>query len=227
MAGLLCSSSQIGTPAPVGSEPLVPLKPPGEPEPCADGRTVRIAAAGDIHITEANRGAVAEAFREIDDGVDLILLAGDLTTHGEPEQAELLAEAVRGVETPIVAVLGNHDWHVNRVPELTAVLEDAGIKVLDRAWSIERIGDYEVGIVGAKGHVGGFPGSHLPDFGEPSLRAVYAEASDEVHAVEDGLRAVAACPFRVVLLHYAPTTETLQGEPEPIWAFLGTDRLAP
>jgi uncharacterized protein len=220
-------TAQVGTPARVGSEPFVPLKPPGEPEPSDDGRTVRIAAAGDIHITEANRDAVARAFREVDEAADLILLAGDLTTHGEPEQGELLAAAVRGVQTPIIAVLGNHDWHVDRVPELTSVLERAGIKVLDRAWTIERIGECEVGIVGAKGHVGGFPGSHLPDFGEPSLRAVYAEAGEEVQAVDEGLRAVAACPFRVVLLHYAPSTETLEGEPEPIWAFLGTDRLAP
>jgi uncharacterized protein len=218
---------QIDTPALVGSELVVPLKPPGAPEPSPDGRTVRIAAAGDIHITEANCKAVAHAFAEIDEAADLILLAGDLTTHGQPEQGELLADAVKGIETPIIAVLGNHDWHVNRVPELTAILKDAGIKVLDREWMIERIGDCEVGIVGAKGHVGGFPGSHLPDFGEPSLRAVYAEATDEVEAIDDGPRAIAACPFRIVLLHYAPTTDTLMGEPEPIWAFLGTDRLAP
>ena len=205
----------------------MPLKPPGAPEPSPDGRTIRIAAAGDIHITEANRDAVANAFHEVDDQSHLILLAGDLTTHGEPEQGELLARAVDGVETPILAVLGNHDWHVDRAQELTRVLEDGGIKVLDKAWSIEPIGDCEVGIVGAKGHVGGFPGSHLPDFGEPELRAVYAHATDEVDAVDAGLRAVASCPFRIVLLHYAPTTETLIGEPEPIWAFLGTDRLAP
>jgi Icc-related predicted phosphoesterase len=204
----------------------VPLKPPGAPEPSPDGRTIRIAAAGDIHITDANSDAVTNAFREIDDQADLILLAGDLTTHGEPEQAELLARAVDGVDTPILSVLGNHDWHVNRVPEFTQVLEGAGIKVLDRAWAIEAIGECEVGIVGAKGHVGGFPGSHLPDFGEPELRDVYAHATEEVHAVDEGLRAVASCPFRIVLLHYAPTTETLIGEPEPIWAFLGTDRLA-
>ncbi|MEA2478389.1 MAG: hypothetical protein QOJ07_311 [Thermoleophilaceae bacterium] len=211
----------------MGMEPVVPLKPTGSPEPSPDGSVVRIAAAGDIHITEANRDEIASAFRKVDDGVDLILLAGDLTTHGEPEQAELLAEAVRGIETPMLAVLGNHDWHVNRPEELTAVLEDGGIHVLDRSWAIQQVGGVEVGIVGAKGHVGGFPGSHLPDFGEPSLRAVYAEATEEVQALDAGLRAVAACPFRIVLLHYAPTTDTLLGEPEPIWAFLGTDRLAP
>ena len=35
------------------------------------------------------------------------------------------------------------------------------------------------------------------------------------------------CDLRIVLLHYAPTTTTLEGEPRVIWAFLGTDRLAP
>jgi Icc-related predicted phosphoesterase len=205
----------------------MPLKPTGAPEPDPDGRTVRIAAAGDIHVTEANKEALANAFQEVDRNADLILLAGDLTTHGEPEQARLVAEVVAGIETPIIAVLGNHDWHANRAGAVVAILEGAGIEVLDRAWTMKQLGDVDVGIVGAKGHVGGFPGSHLPDFGEPSLRAVYAEATEEVHALDEGLHAIAAAPFRIVLLHYAPTTDTLIGEPEPIWAFLGTDRLAP
>ena len=87
--------------------------------------------------------------------------------------------------------------------------------------------DTEVGIVGVKGFMGGFPGSHLPDFGEPSLRGVYRESVEEAAALDAGLRAVAMCPFRIVLLHYAPTTETLEGERREIWTFLGTDRLAP
>ena len=31
---------------------------------------------------------------------------------------------------------------------------------------------------------------------------------------------------RLVLLHYAPCEETLEGEPREIWVFLGSDRLA-
>jgi Icc-related predicted phosphoesterase len=205
----------------------MPLKPTGAPEPDPDGRTVRVAAAGDIHVTEANKDALANAFREVDQNVDLILLAGDLTTQGEPEQARIVAEVVAGIATPVIAVLGNHDWHANRAGAFVAILQGAGIEVLDRSWTTKQVGDVDVGIVGVKGHVGGFPGSHLPDFGEPSLRAVYAEATEEVHALDEGLHAIAAAPFRIVLLHYAPTTETLIGEPEPIWAFLGTDRLAP
>ena len=84
----------------------------------------------------------------------------------------------------------------------------------------------QIGIVGAKGFVGGFPGSHLPDFGEPLLREVYRQGAVEAEAVDAGLRAIAHCPVRIVLLHYAPIPETLEGEPREIWTMLGSDRLA-
>jgi uncharacterized protein len=192
----------------------------------AGERAVRIAAAGDIHCHEGNREETARAFATLADRADLVLLAGDLSTHGEPEQAAILADAVRGVDLPIFAVLGNHDWHVNRAPEFVAVLEDAGITVLERAHATPCVAGLEIGLVGAKGFVGGFPGSHLPDFGEPLLREVYAEGTRDVEALEEGLRAVAHCAVRVVLLHYAPTEQTLAGEPQTIWTMLGSDRLA-
>jgi Icc-related predicted phosphoesterase len=171
-------------------------------------RAVRIAAAGDIHCHEGNRAETAAAFATLEDRADLVLLAGDLSTHGEAEQAEVLAAAVRDVDLPIFAVLGNHDWHV------------------DRSHATPCVNGVEIGIVGAKGFVGGFPGSHLPDFGEPLMRAVYAETTRDVEAIDAGLRAVAHCAVRVVLLHYAPTEQTLLGEPQTIWTMLGSDRLA-
>jgi Icc-related predicted phosphoesterase len=158
--------------------------------------------------------------------VDVILLAGDLTTHGEPEQAAILADAVRDLDIPVVSVLGNHDHHSGRADEVAAVLEEAGIVVLDRSHRALEVCGAELGIVGAKGFVGGFSGSHLPDFGEPLLRQVYAESAAEVEAIGEGLRAVALCPFRIVLLHYSPSAQTLEGERRDIWTFLGTDRLA-
>ena len=93
-----------------------------------DATSVRIAAAGDIHCHEANRDHVREAFARLPGTADLVLLAGDLTTHGEPEQAAVLADACRDLGLPVIAVLGNHDWHVNRADELIATLEDAGIQ---------------------------------------------------------------------------------------------------
>jgi uncharacterized protein len=106
------------------------------------------------------------------------------------------------------------------------VLEEAGIVVLRRSYAVHEVGGIELGIVGGKGFVGGFPGAELPDFGEPLLREVYAETTREVDALEEGLEAVAGCHKVVVLLHYAPIPETLVGEPETIWAFLGSSRLA-
>jgi Icc-related predicted phosphoesterase len=187
---------------------------------------MRFAAAGDIHADTANRDDLARAFRDVDGTVDLLLLAGDLTTYGQPEQAALLAEVCRPLRMPVYAVLGNHDWHCNQVPEIVALLSGAGVRVLDRSWAIDEVDGASVGIVGLKGFVGGFPDSQLPDFGEPLLRQVYSETSDEVEALAAGLEAVAGSDYRIVLLHYSPTATTLEGEPRGIWAFLGSDRLA-
>ena len=200
----------------------------GRPAERRDECRIRIAAAGDIHYGERadDRERAAAAFGGLAGRVDVILLAGDLTTHGEPEQAQIVADAVRDVGVPVLTVLGNHDWHVNRRDELVEVLRDAGIVVLDPGSVVLELAGREVGVVGAKGFVGGFPGCHMPDFGEPSLRAVYAEAGREVEALDRGLCEVATCPVRIVLLHYAPVTDTIVGERPEIWAFLGTDRLA-
>ena len=189
---------------------------------------IRIAATGDIHLggpgDEARWGA---AFAGLRDRVDLVLLAGDLTTHGEPEQAAMVARAVRELgDVPVLAVLGNHDWHVNRRDEVAAALREGSIDLLEREHRVLELCGAEVGVVGCKGFGGGFDGVHMPDFGEPLMRELYAESMREVAALDAGLRAVALCPFRIALLHYAPITATLEGERREIWAFLGTDRLA-
>ena len=188
--------------------------------------TIRVAAAGDIHCAEPLRERIARAFAELEGKVDVALLAGDLTTHGDPAEAAVLADACRPLTLPVYAVLGNHDFHLNRCDEVIDVLEEAGIHVLQRDVAVHEVGGLELGIVGGKGFVGGFPGAELPDFGEPLLREVYAETTREVDALESGLEQVSGCHRRVVLLHYAPIPETLVGEPETIWAFLGTSRLA-
>ncbi len=189
-------------------------------------RAVRIAAAGDIHCHEGNREQTAAAFAALEGRADLVLLAGDLTTHGEPEQAAMVAAAVGGLDVPVLAVLGNHDWHVNRRDELVAVLQEGGIDVLDREHRVIELCGTEVGIAGCKGFAGGFDGAHIPDFGEPLLRQVYAESMAEAEGLDAALRAIALCPFRIALLHYAPIAATLRGERPEIWSFLGTDRLA-
>lgn len=187
---------------------------------------LRVAAAGDVHAGEPLRERLTRAFASLAEECDLVLLAGDLTTHGLPEQAAVLADACRPLDAPVVAVLGNHDHHSGRPEEVASALAEGGIVVLDRSHVILELGELEVGVVGTKGFVGGFPGAEIPDFGEPTLRQIYRETSAEVEALEAGLEAVAGCHKRIVLLHYAPTVDTIVGEPEAIWAFLGSGRLA-
>jgi Icc-related predicted phosphoesterase len=199
----------------------------GRPEPRSrTASKLRIAAAGDLHCCDERGEAVSAALRELAGAADVVLLCGDLTTHGEPEEAAVLAEACASLQLPVFAVLGNHDWHSGRHDELVAELARGGVRVLERDWAICRLAGLQVGIVGTKGFVGGFPGSHLPDFGEPLLRAVYAETTGEVEALDSALREIALCQVRIVMLHYAPTQQTIEGEAPGIWAFLGTDRMA-
>jgi Icc-related predicted phosphoesterase len=187
---------------------------------------IRVAAAGDVHADASRRADLRAAFTRLRGNADLVLLAGDLTTHGLPEEARVVAEASQLAQLPVFSVLGNHDWHSNRAAEVTAVMEEAGATVLDRSWATCEVDGGQVGIAGTKGFVGGFPGSHMPDFGEPLLREVYAETGREAAAIDDGLRATSGCDYQVVLLHYSPTLTTLEGERPEIAAFLGCDRLA-
>jgi len=200
----------------------------GPPGHRRDECAIRIAAAGDIHLGRpADEEHWTAAFGALRERVDVVLLAGDLTTHGEPEQAAMVARAVQALDgVPVLAVLGNHDWHSNRRDEVAAALAEGGIDVLERQHRILEVCGTELGVAGAKGFAGGFAGAHIPDFGEPILRQVYAESVRETAGLDEALRAIALCPFRIALLHYAPVTDTLVGERSEIWSFLGTDRLA-
>ena len=156
-----------------------------------------------------------------------MLLAGDLTTHGEPEQAAVLADACRDLGLPVVAVLGNHDWHVNRADELIATLEDAGIRVLERdSTVVEHAGAADRDRRAPRASSAASRAATSPTSASRSCARSTARASEEAEAVDAGLRAVAHCPVRIVVLHYAPIAETLEGEPREIWTMLGSDRLA-
>jgi Icc-related predicted phosphoesterase len=188
-------------------------------------RRIRIAAAADIHCSDETRGRIEAAFAKVDVDTDLILLAGDLTTYGLPEQAQVLADIAHGVSAPIVAVLGNHDYHSDREGEITELLTAAGITLLERSSTVLSVSDVSVGIVGAKGFIGGFDGGGI-NFGEPLIRQIHAETTADVDALERGFSEIAGAAIRIALLHYSPIAETLEGEPRGIWSVLGNQRLA-
>jgi uncharacterized protein len=188
-------------------------------------KTIRVAAAGDIHAGSAERDRVMEAFRSVSEQADLILLAGDLTQRGQVDEVCVVADACRDLRVPVVAVLGNHDWHSDRPADLARALAEAGVVVLERTHTILPINGVSVGVAGVKGFVGGF-GQQWANFGEPLFRDAYAETTKDVEGLDRGLAAIEPCAVRIALLHYSPVEATLVGEPERLWLVLGADRLA-
>jgi Icc-related predicted phosphoesterase len=188
-------------------------------------KTIRVAAAGDIHAGTADGDRVREAFARVEEQSDLILLAGDLTQHGQVDEVCVVADACRDLQVPVVGVLGNHDWHSDRPADLVRALSEAGVVMLERTHTILPVAGVSVGIVGVKGFVGGFH-NQWANFGEPLFRQAYAETTADVDGLERGLHAIAGCGLRIALLHYSPSEETLIGEPERLWLVLGADRLA-
>ena len=180
----------------------------GRPADRHDECRIRIAAAGDIHYGERadDRERAAAAFEGLADRADVVLLAGDLTTHGEPEQAQIVADVVRDIDIPVITVLGNHDWHVNRADEFAAVLEDAGVIVMDKHHNhvVLDLCETQVGIVGTKGFIGGFPARTSRT---SASRPCAASTPSRWRRPPRSTKACARsrmCPFRIVLLHYAP-----------------------
>lgn len=186
------------------------------------GRVLRIAAVGDFHCGGAHQDPeLAELFAEVGRDADVLLLMGDMTTHGEAGQVREFTRMLKPVEIPMLAVLGNHDLENGRPDEVCQILEEAGVRVLDGD-AVEIDG---VGFAGTKGFGGGFGRYALGTFGEPETKAFVDAALEEVLKLERALSDLRT-ETKVVLLHYSPIPETLGEEPEQIWPFLGSSRLA-
>lgn len=188
-------------------------------------KKTKVAAIGDIHITESDKGKWGEFFRTASAEADVLILAGDLTNTGHPAEAQILKEELSACTIPVVAVLGNHDHDRELQDEITEILADENFHILDGDSII--IGN--LGIAGIKGFGGGFDGKMLSMFGEKMWKDVVQ------HTVDDTLKLDAALSrlesehpelTKVVVLHYAPIKETLKGEPEEIFPFMGCSRLA-
>lgn len=193
----------------------------GSNDKVGDGDGVRIAAIGDLHASAGGKGRWRDTFTEISQRADVLCLCGDLTNLGTGPEAEALAEDLRGCTIPVVAVLGNHDHHSDQAFEVQRVLGDSGVNFLEDEVQIVK----GVGFAGVKGFCGGFDGKMLGAFGEPAIKAFVQEALDQAMRLEHALRMLET-ERTVVVLHYAPIADTLQGEAEVIYPFLGSSRLA-
>jgi Icc-related predicted phosphoesterase len=189
----------------------------------SERRSLRLAAIGDLHFGRTPPTVLQPILAAVAREADILAICGDLTDTGLPDEARhLVRELAASVKIPIVAVLGNHDYESGRTPEITQILTDAGVSVLDgTACEIQGIG-----FAGTKGFAGGFGRRALGPWGEPAIKLFVREALEEALKLETALAKLGNASRRIALLHYAPIQDTVQGEPPEIYAYLGSSRLA-
>jgi Icc-related predicted phosphoesterase len=182
---------------------------------------LRVAALGDIHVSRHSQGAFQPLFTQITSNADVLVLCGDFTDYGLPDEARIVArELTAGVKVPVVAVLGNHDYEAGKQTEIRQILTDVGVTVLDgEATEIEG-----VGFAGVKGFAGGFGRGALGPWGEHAIKEFVQEAVNEAMKLESALARLRT-QRRIALMHYAPIRGTVEGEPPEIFPYLGSSRL--
>ena len=182
---------------------------------------MKIAAVGDLHVTEDSVAPYARTFEEASGEADVLVLCGDLTNFGKIPEAEILGEDIAKATVPVLGVLGNHDYECGNPEEVARILHQAGMVVLDeQAHEIDGIG-----FAGVKGFLGGFGRGELAPFGEPEIKAFVDVVNNEARKLENALRSLRTEKI-VAVLHYSPISETLVGEPIEIFQYLGSARLA-
>ncbi len=186
-----------------------------------DAAKLTVAAIGDLHVREDRADNFRDLFGTVSKEAAALVICGDLTDMGKPREAEILAEDLRACSIPVIGVLGNHDYECGHESEVKEILRQAGVHLLD-GQSFEVDG---VAFVGVKGFAGGFGRRMLSSFGEPAMKTFVAEAVAEAMRLENAMRVVKT-ERTMVVLHYAPIPETVEGEPLEIFPFLGSSRLA-
>jgi Icc-related predicted phosphoesterase len=187
--------------------------------------SVRIAAVGDVHLAADARGTLRPALAHLAEEADVLLLAGDLTRHGTLDEAHVVVDEFADLGVPVLAVLGNHDHHCDAQNEITALLGNAGIEVLEGSSKVLRAGGSELAVAGVKGFGGGFAGKSGSAFGEREMKAFIEHTELAADRLGTALREVEGAEVLVALTHYAPVPDTLRGEPLEIYPFLGAYQL--
>jgi Icc-related predicted phosphoesterase len=185
------------------------------------GPKVRVAALGDPHIHENSPESFRDLFSEISGKADVLAICGDITHMGLPGEAEKFAAQLASCRIPVVAVLGNHDYQSGHQDEVKKIIKAAKVMFLEDD-TFEWKG---VGFAGVKGFCGGFDKHMLTSFGESAIKHFVSEAVNESLQLENSLRELTT-ERKVVILHYSPIAQTLQGEAPEIFPFMGSSRLA-
>jgi Icc-related predicted phosphoesterase len=166
------------------------------------------------------------ALERVGEHADVLLLAGDLTQRGTIEEGQVAADELGGLPVPVLAVLGNHDYHSDAQDEIAGLLTERGVRILEGRGEVLDVAGCRLGVAGTKGFGGGFAGKCGSAFGEREMKAFIEHTELVAARFASALRAVEDADVLVALTHYSPVADTLRGEPPEIFPFLGAYQLA-
>jgi Icc-related predicted phosphoesterase len=182
---------------------------------------VRVAAVGDVHVGRDTGHMLHRELEHVSERAEMLLLAGDLTQHGSAEEGQILAEGLAHLGVPVIAVLGNHDYHQGAQRAIRSLLEGVGVCVLEGERTVVTVQGHRVGIAGVKGFGGGFPGACASEFGEEEMKIFVRHSRQCAELLGERLGEL-DCDVKIALTHYSPAPGTLVGERLEIHPFLGS-----
>ena len=178
----------------------------------------------DIHTKITDHGSLRATFEKASGEADVLLICGDLTDTGDEDEAKILGEQLDILRIPVIGVLGNHDYEKGRQKIIKQILSEHNMIILDGESTVAE----NVGFAGVKGFGGGFDQYMLSIFGEDMMKQYVHEVVHESLQLDRALtRLEQEHPElpKVAILHYAPIKETIEGEPEQLFPFLGSTHL--
>jgi Icc-related predicted phosphoesterase len=177
-----------------------------------------IAATSDVHSPRFFEEFV-KAIDRMNVKPDIFLLAGDMISRGEVAEYEKIYNALFGkIKCPIVACFGNQEYQQMKDSIKQKYRE---IKFLDDEATVLQIGSTYVGIIGTTGSLD--TPTPWQKANVPNIEKIYKERIGIVDRLLQRLRT----HITILLMHYAPTYKTLEGENPRFYSSMGTQQFEP
>lgn len=172
-----------------------------------------IAATSDIHLPK-NYEEFVWAIDRMRKRPDIFLVAGDVVHHGEISEYEKFYNVIFGkINCPIFACFGNNEFQQFK-DDVKRKYRD--IKFLDDESDSVKVNGTTVGIFGTTGSLETPTPWQLANV--PNIENIFKQ---RVELADKALQRMNAS-FKILLMHYAPTDKTLEGENPRFFSGMGS-----
>ncbi len=181
---------------------------------------MRILATADIHSPKYLRKfeRVISIYKHEIENIDVALIAGDLMEKGNLNGLRQLVQVIRRfTQVQIYACPGNEDYD-EAIEKAQKLIEDIRW-IIDEKISVD-IRNRKLTIIGSKGVL-----DRPTAWQARHIKNIYEIYRKRLELLTKLINETDNNIYSILLIHYAPTYKTLEGEDQKIWCYLGTSRL--